>query len=74
MQCADKFWLLADGCVSILQTSKLAKDVYFSPDFSDQTGDCHWSQERFNHVISLRQRALLFARQIWADYIFVSQL
>ena len=41
-------------------------------EFPDQTSDCHWSEERFKHVIQLRQQGLEHARNSWSDFVFVS--
>lgn len=32
----------------------------------------HWPVERYEHVIRMKQQALNYGREIWADYIFVS--
>ncbi|XP_022902450.2 glycosyltransferase 25 family member [Onthophagus taurus] len=37
--------------------------------YTDESGPSHWSQFRFDHVISLREDALNHARNIWADYL-----
>ncbi|RZC38505.1 glycosyltransferase 25 family member, partial [Asbolus verrucosus] len=34
----------------------------------EEKGPAHWTKERFNHVINLRESALNFARKVWADY------
>lgn len=34
----------------------------------------HWPIERYDHVIRLKEQALNYAREIWADYIFVNFL
>lgn len=39
--------------------------------FPDENGPAHWSLSRFNHVISLREKALNTARKNWADFILV---
>ncbi|EFA00173.1 glycosyltransferase 25 family member [Tribolium castaneum] len=36
--------------------------------YPDESGPAHWTPERFNHVIDLRESSLNFARKIWADY------
>ncbi|KAJ3662789.1 hypothetical protein Zmor_007118 [Zophobas morio] len=36
--------------------------------YVDEHGPAHWTKERFNHVISLRESALNLARDLWADY------
>lgn len=41
---------------------------------SDQESITHWSALRYQHVIKLRETALNFARDIWADYLFVSTI
>lgn len=40
--------------------------------FEDEQGPAHWPISRFTHVISLREKALNFARNLWADYVLVS--
>lgn len=32
----------------------------------------HWPEERFNELIQMKERALEYGRQSWADYVFVS--
>ena len=41
-------------------------------EYEDETGPLHWSTERFDRVIALREEALQAARLAWADYLFVS--
>ena len=31
-----------------------------------------WTDDRFDHVIQLREKALNAARQLWADYLLVN--
>ncbi|XP_057652350.1 glycosyltransferase 25 family member [Diorhabda carinulata] len=38
--------------------------------YSNEYGPAHWTSERFQHIINLRESALNFARKIWADYLF----
>lgn len=40
--------------------------------FPQEQGPAHWTVDRFNHVINLRESALNYARSIWADYLLVS--
>lgn len=42
--------------------------------FLEETGPAHWTTERFSHLISLREKALIYARNIWADHVLVSYL
>ena len=37
-----------------------------------ESGPIDWPEERFLHLIQLRQTALQEARRQWADYLFVS--
>ncbi|KAH9642350.1 hypothetical protein HF086_004882 [Spodoptera exigua] len=37
----------------------------------DEKSSIHWSSDHFKHVISLREKALNFARKMWADYLFM---
>lgn len=49
-------------------------EVDFNEDsikMDDENGPAHWSSSRFNHVITLREEALNYARRIWSDYILV---
>jgi collagen beta-1,O-galactosyltransferase len=46
-------------------STEFVKDQELYP---DERGPAHWTKERFDHVISLRESALNFARKIWADY------
>lgn len=49
-------------------------DVEFvkgAPDFADSKGPAHWSEDRFSHLIQLRESALNYARNKWADYYLV---
>ena len=39
--------------------------------FEGEIGPCHWTLERFNHVIHLREKAIKTARNMWADYLLV---
>lgn len=39
--------------------------------FTDETGPKHWNNQRYEHVMKLRQAALDAAREIWADYLLV---
>lgn len=38
----------------------------------NESSEFDWPQTRFKHLISLKEEALVYAQQIWADYIFVS--
>lgn len=42
--------------------------------FADEESLAHWSKSRFRHVISLREMALNYARNVWADFLFVREL
>ncbi|KAJ8969935.1 hypothetical protein NQ314_001516, partial [Rhamnusium bicolor] len=37
-------------------------------EFPYEHGPAHWTTERFNYIISLRESALYYARHIWADF------
>lgn len=39
--------------------------------FKDEESSTDWSLLRFTHVINLREKALNYARKIWADFIWV---
>ncbi|CAB3226126.1 unnamed protein product [Arctia plantaginis] len=38
---------------------------------NDEAKCVQWTPQHFTHVINLREKALEFARQMWADYIFM---
>lgn len=38
----------------------------------EEKGPAHWPSSRFTHIIQLREEALVAARQMWADYVWVS--
>lgn len=40
---------------------------------TDENGPAHWTPLRFTHVIQLREEALDTARNMWADYVWVSE-
>ncbi|XP_032689726.1 glycosyltransferase 25 family member isoform X1 [Odontomachus brunneus] len=42
-----------------------------STGFEDERTIADWSLRRFAHIIDLRERALNYARQIWADFIWM---
>ena len=44
------------------------------PNYSPQGGLFEWTDERYVHIIVLRQKALDHARKTWADYLFVSHI
>ncbi|XP_050301712.1 glycosyltransferase 25 family member isoform X2 [Anthonomus grandis grandis] len=35
-----------------------------------EDGVAHWTDQRFNHLMNMRENSLNFARNIWADYYF----
>ncbi|XP_050499113.1 glycosyltransferase 25 family member [Diabrotica virgifera virgifera] len=37
--------------------------------YPGEHGPAHWTNERFNHIINLRESALEFAKNIWADFL-----
>ncbi|UYV66704.1 CERCAM [Cordylochernes scorpioides] len=53
------------------QTSYHSLEVHIEPGHLQDSGIFDWSTERFSHLINLREKALLEARQRWADYIWV---
>ncbi|KAL7852006.1 hypothetical protein SRHO_G00177910 [Serrasalmus rhombeus] len=40
-------------------------------EYEDEDGPKHWSNDRYEHVMKLRQAALETAREMWADYFLV---
>lgn len=69
----------ADNSLEILrQWISSVKDNYHSintefiedgAQYSGEYGPAHWTTDRFNHIINLRESALNFARKFWADYL-----
>lgn len=41
-----------------------------SPSYLYETSSGNWTDERFDHIISLKEEAILKARKMWADYIW----
>lgn len=39
----------------------------------DESGPAHWPLSRYSLIINLREKALNLAREMWADYIWVSE-
>lgn len=44
-------------------------DADSPPSYPDETGPAHWPMSRFDNLIKLRENALQFGRDNWADYI-----
>ncbi|KAG9262809.1 procollagen galactosyltransferase 1-like [Astyanax mexicanus] len=42
-----------------------------SSEFEEEAGPKHWTNQRYEHVMKLRQAALETAREMWADYFLV---
>lgn len=40
--------------------------------YEDENGPAHWPLSRFKHIVELKESALRTARDLWADYIWVS--
>lgn len=64
----------------LTEWTEFYKDIYHNIDieidtntqeYEDAEGPLHWSEERFDRVISLREEALQTARKVWADYLFM---
>ncbi|XP_017107204.2 glycosyltransferase 25 family member [Drosophila bipectinata] len=78
------FWLRsdhnADDSVNLLQKwLKHSAESYHSVNFSFETDEqsypnesspYEWSSSRFKNLISLKEEAFGYARDIWADYVF----
>lgn len=70
-----------DGTVEILETwLSTTEHLYHSVDvslnreeigFPNEKGPVHWTNDRFQHMIQLREEALIMARKKWADFILV---
>lgn len=43
-----------------------------SPSAADDRIPTNWTQERFKHIINLREEALNKGREIWADFVWVT--
>ena len=43
-----------------------------SREYKDQQGDLDWPEERYIHLLKLKQQAFDKAVKKWADYLFVS--
>ena len=41
--------------------------------YRDEDGPKQWTDLRYEHVMKLRQAALVSAREMWADYFMVGQ-
>ncbi|CAG5120986.1 unnamed protein product, partial [Candidula unifasciata] len=49
-------------------------EVNFDEETQEYEGEfspCDWTESRFSNIIQLREQALDYAREIWADYIFI---
>jgi collagen beta-1,O-galactosyltransferase len=40
----------------------------------DENGIADWTSSRFEHIIKLREEVLNYARNMWADYLFVCNI
>lgn len=45
-----------------------------SPSETDDKIPTNWTQERFKHIINLREEALDKGRELWADFVWVNAL
>ncbi len=45
-----------------------------SPNVDDDKIPTNWTQERFRHIINLREEALEKGREMWADFVWVIDL
>ncbi|CAG9862154.1 unnamed protein product [Phyllotreta striolata] len=69
----------ADNSLEIIrQWISSVKDKYHSINtefiedgvqYPDEQGPAHWTNERFDNIINLRETALNYARRLWADYL-----
>jgi collagen beta-1,O-galactosyltransferase len=67
-----KLWLHKEG--SNYHNIHTDMDVTSVDSFPDEESPSHWSKSRFDHVISLRETALNYARNVWADFLLVRTL
>ncbi|XP_045464720.1 glycosyltransferase 25 family member isoform X1 [Harmonia axyridis] len=68
----------SDATIEILETwissvqnkyHSIKKDFIVTPlRYEGEIGFAHWTEERFQYIISLRESALEYARSLWADY------
>jgi collagen beta-1,O-galactosyltransferase len=65
-----KIWLLSVES----QYHSVNAELLSSPHerLPEEKGPAHWPSSRFTHIIQLREEALVAARQMWADFIWVS--
>lgn len=40
-------------------------------DYASESSPLDWTEDRFRHIMRLKQEALEFARSKWADFLFV---
>ncbi|KAL3275916.1 hypothetical protein HHI36_020651, partial [Cryptolaemus montrouzieri] len=68
----------SDNTIEVLETwissvqhqyHSISTDFIENPQrYSGEVGPAHWTEERFQNIINLRETALSYARKIWADY------
>ena len=50
---------------------RIYHDLPASPSVTGDRIATNWTQERFRHVITLREEALNKGRELWADFVWV---
>lgn len=40
--------------------------------YDDEISSAQWPHSRFQHIVELRETALMTARNLWVDYIWVN--
>ncbi|KAL3275915.1 hypothetical protein HHI36_020650 [Cryptolaemus montrouzieri] len=68
----------SDNTIEVLETwissvqhqyHSISTDFIEKPErYPGEVGPAHWTEERFQNIINLRESALSYARKIWADY------
>nr|XP_018908006.1 PREDICTED: glycosyltransferase 25 family member [Bemisia tabaci] len=64
---------ILDAWLSKVSSSYSSINTHFAPspptEFKDEEGPTHWSESRFTHIMRLREEALMYSRETWADYL-----
>lgn len=71
-----------DNTLQVIDTwLNSTRDLYHSVDYKfstqpkrrkSETKFHHWTEERFDDVIKMKEEAIQKAKVMWADYVFVS--
>lgn len=63
-----KFWI---SSVKDSYHSIFTEFVDGGANYPEEIGPGHWTSDRLNHIITLRESSLNHARKIWADFYLV---